>query len=120
MDYIKANQRKTVGEIQGWFGFVGILIAIILFFIHYESWSFAGIIGAISVLIMVEGRRIVKQAGRIIAEIEAMENPIESVTVPSTPSSPQEITGKVTRYCKFCGNQIDNDALFCDKCGKHL
>ena len=23
-------------------------------------------------------------------------------------------------FCKFCGNQIDDDAVFCSKCGKNL
>lgn len=44
---------------------------------------------------------------------------IQKVESPAPPSSPSAQDSKI-RFCRFCGNPLREDSMFCDKCGKKV
>ena len=84
--------------------------------------TFCGFMPNISKLNVKTTKYIMNQNQDDLTDISTMQGEISAKGTPKVAQAIKEVFDKdgegKTKYCKYCGKEIDYDAIYCDRCGK--
>ncbi len=115
LSFVLFNSREFGDEVSSMGMRFGGLVCLIFSFVII----FAGFSPNIAKLNVKTKKYVLDQNKEDLQDISSMSGDIATPGVGKVAGAVKDVfDDKNSKFCKYCGEKIDNDAIYCDKCGK--